>query len=281
MATMQDHVKAVNMLLTRVALRANQVNSQYFNHDGGTGVAPPIRVLSLVFSDRVFRLNEEGWDKPLSGGPPGENFRYKEEKLQLEMLAKFNQAPGGGTNDFLALAHLLQVAFEPSKEVRNPENRVKIIVFVTDGDGAKEEMTEFIKYVNDPEKKGGFPPWLRERLMETESMEKANNEGDVKAISVDEIEKNLSMNKDQVFVLAVGLPYNESVLESLIDVYNQGKPPHEDPEDDLILLSDPRKLPDQAAKLVLDKFKSKKFNDYIGRTRQKRMAEIRRKVARR
>lgn len=212
-------------------------------------------------------MNTRGWEEGLRRKPGAETEREtEEEQFVTEMFPTYRSMGMGGTNDYLAVAAALHAAFQDSPKIQSTEERVKVILFVTDGCGYVDFMTRISNYLHDVPG-SEFPQDLASYF---NYIEPGSSERTIQRIK---------QYKDQIFFVGVGIA-NPQYAKTFLDVFNGGKRPDESDYDAFaennVALVDPSRvaeLPGKLIRVLRSKFASPKFRNLRGRFHDKRAAK--------
>lgn len=250
----ENAAKAANVSIASACLRVNTEIARRMRRmglsDREIAAAPPLRYLGLLFSNDVQRMNSRGWETPLIGSQSNMDDRdLDEEKFVVDMFGSYEQMNMGDNNDQLSAAHALHQAYgRDFPGLTKPEERVKIIYFVTDGGCDIHEMRELMLFLHG--KTQVFPFWTARML---EIIEPGCSK---------RVEERIRKYRDQLFAVGIGI----GGMREFTDVYNEGRTPNENDtrayeDNDVVLVDDAHlgEMPKKILRLTGAKFHSPRF----------------------
>lgn len=250
----EDAAKAANMSIASACLRVNTEIARRMRRmglsDREIAAAPPLRYLGLLFSNDVLRMNTRGWETPLIGAQTNMDDRdLDEESFIVQMFGAYQRMWMGDNNDELSAAHALHQAYvRQFKNVQAPEERVKVIYFVTDGGCDQWQMSALLRFLHG--KSEEFPEWIK-RLLDV-----------IEPGCSTKVEERIRKYRDQLFAVGIGIG-GESEFTY---VYNEGRIPNESDtrvyeENDVMMVRDDdlREMPKKILRLTSAKFHSPRF----------------------
>ncbi|MDP3985421.1 MAG: hypothetical protein Q8P82_01535 [bacterium] len=261
----ENAAKAANVSMAHGSYRVNTEIRRRMRRSGMSDsqidAAPPLRYLGIAFGGNMALMNSRGWKTSLHATEStiGDQ-EIEEEKFVVDMFKAYQGINRKYTFDAYASALAILEAFEDTPNIQKPEERVKVICFITDGVGLKDDQSALMQYLHG--KTDEIPAWLAPELER------------IRPGSSEKTLARLRTYRDQVFAVAIGIPdpFEEGSAQAFADVYNEGKIPnerdirvHEENNVAILELTQIDQLPRKILQIFSAKFNSPKFRQIRNR----------------